>query len=271
MVPPGGIDDGRHYVNENEIVCPKCYKKFSEAEHTGNTIEVTEPVGRSPSTAKMKAAPRATRPPSGLNRALGARNKKSSKTGRSANRRSSGRLPTLGRRGGGANSSLQGKNNTGTVVLVGVLLAVSVIGAVILYSGGHKPAKSRRNGNTSGAGVYFTVKPLEKGGGRVRLNPPGGRYMHSTALTMVAEADPGYEFAGWETGPDPMNPSRTVMVVRSLRPVANFREKKQPAETPAPMPIPVMPAPANTTPKPEPAPAPKPDTNPAPEEAPGPQ
>ena len=48
MVPPGGPDEGRHFLVTGEPVCPKCYRKIPADQHTGSTMTAGDPVGPRP-------------------------------------------------------------------------------------------------------------------------------------------------------------------------------------------------------------------------------
>ena len=42
QIPPGGMDEGRRFLQGDSIVCPKCYRKLSAEDHSGQTIMVTD-------------------------------------------------------------------------------------------------------------------------------------------------------------------------------------------------------------------------------------
>ncbi|MHC4917481.1 MAG: golvesin C-terminal-like domain-containing protein, partial [Planctomycetota bacterium] len=44
MIPPGGVDEGKRYLKDGEPICPKCYKKLPEGEHSGKTMVVSESI-----------------------------------------------------------------------------------------------------------------------------------------------------------------------------------------------------------------------------------
>jgi hypothetical protein len=42
MIPPGTIEEGRHYVKAGEHICARCYGQMSEDERSGTTMEVSD-------------------------------------------------------------------------------------------------------------------------------------------------------------------------------------------------------------------------------------
>ena len=92
IIPPGGIDEGRHYLIEDEPVCLRCYRKLPEEEKLSATETRVPTLERLTSDSGVMAAVAGRRPPSSK-LTPAARRPPSSKLTPAARRPSSRRLP----------------------------------------------------------------------------------------------------------------------------------------------------------------------------------
>ena len=53
VVPPGGVDDGLHYLVGDQPVCPDCYRQIPEEERTGDTVAKLDEVRERSPTSRL--------------------------------------------------------------------------------------------------------------------------------------------------------------------------------------------------------------------------
>ncbi|HOX06094.1 MAG TPA: hypothetical protein PK280_06810 [Planctomycetota bacterium] len=140
MVPPGGADDGRHYVRNGEPVCPRCYRQLPPEEHSGTTVTASEPVrGRSlltPASGVRTGRPSGlpgrdtpvTTPILPVDRPGPERQVPPAAPDSAGGRRTSGPLPASGRRSAALVA--------GAAVAAGLLLVGAAVGLLRARSGG---------------------------------------------------------------------------------------------------------------------------------------
>jgi formylglycine-generating enzyme required for sulfatase activity len=62
MIPPGGVDRGKHFIKNDQELCRKCYKKLPQQEHDGSTIMAGDGIdSRSPGQVIPKKIAKSTR------------------------------------------------------------------------------------------------------------------------------------------------------------------------------------------------------------------
>ncbi len=120
MIPPGGADEGRHFLRNGGPVCPQCYKRLPPGQHSGATVEVSEPVRDRPLLPPKRETP-ATTPMSVLRPDHGSRPM-------SAARRSGERRMPSGRA-----AAISGGSGRLVMAVVAVLvLAAAAVGLLVL-------------------------------------------------------------------------------------------------------------------------------------------
>ncbi len=137
MIPPGGLDEGRRYLKDDEPLCPKCYKSLPAEEHDGSTMVVSKGITERLASQEPPEPDYSPKP----------KTSKLAMTPAKRRRTSSGNLAAVDRErapSGIHDSARQGK---GVLWLAGAgLVALVVALAVFLGPGGDRkpPAPPRR-------------------------------------------------------------------------------------------------------------------------------
>ncbi len=228
MIPPGGIEEGKFFLVEEEPVCPKCYKNRPAEEHTGETLLGEQKVERRKPTDELVPRPKRKSPPS--THSIPAARRPASRTMAAAKRGRAG-SETMSRAGAGGRSRA-------VIALVAALLLLAGVVAFVLTREGRRPARPRPNdGKGSVAKVNsFPISTGTKGDGKgeVLLEPAGESHKAGSLVTARAVAGSGSEFVHWvDTGST--EPSRKLVVDGPENLVAHFRKvsgKVDPEPTP---------------------------------------
>jgi hypothetical protein len=200
MIPPGGIDEGKYRLVDDEPVCIKCYEKIPPEKHTGDTLLGEQKVERPKAGDELAPRPgRRPRTPPSTRSTPAARRKPSTRGLPAARRTRTASDIAAGKRGGGSSGLV-------VTAVVMVLLFGGALALVGLRSGGNG------SGRVSGGKQRFrlTVKIEGDGTGAVVVDPPRGPYDSGTVLTLTPKPAKGSRFVAWRDG-GRGNPRRVVM------------------------------------------------------------
>ncbi len=197
QIPPGGPDEGRHFISGGKLLCPACYRKIPAEEHSGSTLVRGDAVTKPPTTKVAFRAP--------SSRVL------------TPAKRQPGVRPTSERA-----SARRWPGAPLTIALI-ALAALLAIGAVVgLKAGCGSPRKPGEIGDAGQPLCTLKLDGAGKGRGRVEVSPPGGRYPAGTGLVLTALPEPGSRFARWEDGASGTENPKRLVLFGGLRVVAVF-------------------------------------------------